>query len=533
MSPLFCFLPSPQLVTDSNMNSIVAAACEYLHQGFTLLSFILERSLSQVHSVFYTTLSSITKVNLETTATDRAWWDTRKGSAVVIWASGDQSIAQSLAISLASVRAKSGSRRAGRPPYTVIVLLPSNSSGLSSLISSWAMMKARIESGEETSRGRTSWDVLESLRFGSPESHTSESPPEEGYVKRQPSDDGRSPTTSTHNGKRRRRLSFGSWTATDVFGYGKDLLKGLQIGQTESSGIGAVIPVVSDTSTSDGIHHAYSTIRAYCTSHDLLLRGLIVLPSLMNPPVKSSTRQSSSEMHRSSSSQQEKETKAQSGLPSLSQIKLNTTKAALSTDVGEAMDVTASLAPALKSDGGRVIALVPTAFRRWHVDSLKEDNNDELEFNITRRAMLEMWSGLTSKLAHDHIQVSQIHMSSPSPPASSKEHNKSSTTRSPKYQASKKGQSLQSKATLLSRFIFSQMHFILYPVPCKVTSLKEHTGENDEVLCPSLLLEAVRSALVRSWPRRHYYVGLGPRLENIWESIPGHSTLLDWIQSRL
>jgi len=491
----------------------------------------------------------------------------------VVWASGDQSIAQALSISLASIRAKAGSRRAGRPPYTVIVLLPSASLGLSALISSWANRKARIESGKEGMRGRipglASWDILGlgslSLRFGSPESHSSEAISDEGketelHAKQSPSEGHSSPDRPSTPGRtsgKRRRLSFGNWTATDVFGYGKDLLKGLQIGQTESSGIGAVIPVVADTSTSDGIHHAYSTIRAYCTSHDLLLRGLVVLPSIMNSPsssasaVQTPVRQSSKESHRSSAGSRSREvtaaleTEAQSqvkGLHTLSSTALDGTRAALLTDVGEAMNVVASLAPALKSDGGRVIALVPNAFRRLQIERARSEHDDNMEFNITRRAMLEMWSGLTQKLAQENIQVSQVHMSASS---SSSAANKTllTSTKSAKHSSrSSSYSSVRSRMRLMSRQALSQAHYVLYPIPYKrqsATASRGYSSEKEEVqddtdsLCPPLLLEAIRSVLVRGWPRSHYYIGLGPHLENIWECVPGHNMLQTWIQSLL
>ena len=240
------------------MVGLVDVAYDTLHRTLTLTSFLLERCLSHVYSSLRTSVTSFGKTNDQATATDRAWWDTRKGSAVVVWAPGDQTISQALALSLASIHARPGSKRAGRPPYTVIVIVPSASHGLASLISSWATRKANVEGGKYAVRGRkqvASWDFFGlgrlSLRVGSPESHTGEGPradetnaSDEAFDTDQQtptSGEGRhsSSSPSTTPGKR-RRLSFGYWSAPDVVGYGMDMLKGLSIGEDRSQGIGAV-----------------------------------------------------------------------------------------------------------------------------------------------------------------------------------------------------------------------------------------------------------------------------------------------------
>ena len=207
------------------------------------------------------------------------------------------------------------------------------------------------------------------------------------------------------------------------------------------------------------------------------------------------------------------------------------------------MNVVASLVPALRSDGGRVIAIVPSAFRDierkqdpWerYVSLVEIDDDDSLEFGVTRRAMLEMWSKMRSRLAGEGVQLSQIHMSAPRKqrvPRSFKQRYNPRSSREPPTSLRK-----------LARHLLSKAHYILYPIPLPakprkpyvdsagyyiVPTLREHNDSTDA--CPTLLLDAVRSVLVRSWPRPHYCVGLGPRLEAVWECIPGHDGLRTWI----
>jgi hypothetical protein len=242
------------------MATLLDFAYETVYRGCTFASFLLERCLSPLHSTLQTFLTSLGKPNEGEQSTARAWWDTSKGSAVVVWAPGDQNISQALSLSLASIRARSRSIRAGRPPYTVIVILPSTPRSLSSLISAWATRKAKLESdGKDVSRGRrngSSWCIPGlgnlSFRLGSPDSNkgdlflenetdSDEVIVEEKHQKGQ-SDD-RSPSgsrPSTPRMGKRRRLSFGGWSAPDLVGYGMDMLKGLRIGLNESPGIGAV-----------------------------------------------------------------------------------------------------------------------------------------------------------------------------------------------------------------------------------------------------------------------------------------------------
>lgn len=159
--------------------------------------------------------------------------------------------------------------------------------------------------------------------------------------------------------------------------------------------------------------------------------------------------------------------------------------------------------------------------------------------------MLEMWSILTKKLAAENIQVSQIHMSSASPMQQHRHPaNKSVKLR---HAAMTKKASLASKVVSLAGEMMSQAHYALYPAPHKAfespldtpSTLRDYAGEKEEIedetisLCPTLLLDAVRSVLVRSWPRSHYYVGLGPRLEIAWECVPGHTVLRDWLQRQI
>jgi hypothetical protein len=327
-----------------------------------------------------------------------------------------------------------------------------------------------------------------------------------------------------------------------------------------------IIPVVADTSTPDGISHAHSTIRAYCTSHDLLLRALVVLPSIMSnglaPTLPKSPIQNPEQKFREakspSSSRSREVTKVlekdeflyqsqASGTSSLSTKSLYGTQNALATDVGETMSVVASLLPALKSDGGRVVAVVPSAFRNsigkeddvWeqYIDQIQMEDDDRLEFNVTRKAMLEMWSILQRRLRVEGVQVSQIHMSAP-------RKQRASTRRLGPHSSHRKN-SNGFPRILLQRVLHST-HSVLYPIPKIVKPAKPYVDSNRNSIvptsledndsteaCPSLLLDAVRSVLVRSWPRAHYCVGIGPRLETIWECLPGHESIRGWITESL
>jgi NAD(P)-dependent dehydrogenase (short-subunit alcohol dehydrogenase family) len=214
-------------------------------------------------------------------------------------------------------------------------------------------------------------------------------------------------------------------------------------------------------------------------------------------------------------------------------------------DVGETMNVVASLLPVLKSDGGRVVAVVPCAFRsgaaaqekaawEYHEEKRQVQEDDRLEFDVTRRALLEMWSILQQRLARQGIQVSQVHMSAPA------------KARSSLPSLGKAGQQRPTKLQLALRHILGKTHYTLYPVPQTARALPPYADSHRSFIaprllqdddgteaCPSLLLDAVRNILVRSWPRRHYCVGLGPRLEIAWEYVPGHDRLRGWINDAL
>jgi hypothetical protein len=322
-----------------------------------------------------------------------------------------------------------------------------------------------------------------------------------------------------------------------------------------------VIPVVADTSTAEGIAHAHSTILAYCTSHDLLLRALVVVPSIISntfiPTLPRSpfeipnqenkdARISSSSRSREVSKVLEKEKllylSQATGTSTLSTKSLDTTRAALVSDVGDTMNVVASLVPALKSGGGRVVAIVPSAFRnvdrerdRWevHEDRISIDDDDILEFGVTRKAILEMWSVLQKKVGHQGVQISQIHMSA------ARKQSIPQTGSNLKSLSSKENPIRFRK---LATNLLSKAHYILYPVPRMVQAAEPYMDakgnfvvpqvlpdDDSTMACPNVLLDAVRSVLVRSYPRAHYCVGLGPRLESVWECIPYHERLRGWV----
>ncbi|KDN38709.1 hypothetical protein K437DRAFT_259316 [Tilletiaria anomala UBC 951] len=248
-------------------------------------------------------------------ASQGAWCDASKGSAIVLYgAPSSQLLAQSLAISLASCRTcVSGSRfpsprkatassaslpthasllnrlydkllclfstdvsyfgarnhRSGREPFTVITLVP-GPDDLSPLIHAWASKKAKLE------HPRASQTHEEDTTPRTPRS------PEE--ARSRPS----SPPSSSTPGRRSRSrtLSWGQWSAASgIVGF-RDLWKGLRVGEdSRRSEFGAVIPVVCDVSTPEGLAHAKSTAMSYCNSHNLLLRGLILVPAGLAPMV--------------------------------------------------------------------------------------------------------------------------------------------------------------------------------------------------------------------------------------------------------
>lgn len=254
-------------------------------------------------------------------ASQRAWWDNSNGSAIVIYGGSSQDLVTSLAISLASCKSQSrrnearaqassrhrperptssgnsewlawirstasqllsrdhsyrggGSARSGRAPFTVIVLVP-RAEDLSQLIHAWASSKALLDRHRAPSPPESTIDGTQTpLSPKTPP--TSLSPPSRS----RPS----SPTASSSNASgtfrsRSRALSWGQWAAhSGLVGF-RDLWKGVRIGEESTRNeFGAVIPIVCDESSSEHSDHARDTVMSYCNSHDLLLRGLIVIP---------------------------------------------------------------------------------------------------------------------------------------------------------------------------------------------------------------------------------------------------------------
>lgn len=303
----------------------------------------------------------------------------------------------------------------------------------------------------------------------------------------------------------------------------------------------------ADTSTLEGVTQAQSTIKAYCTSHDLLLRALIVVPSLMGHAFQPTTIDSptqtvyrSPEVLSPSSGSLQRELasaidlKKPSFRSTLPQRTVHRTQVALAKDVSETLNVLASLLPFLKADGGRVVALVPSAWRSLtqSIDPSPHRHEEDIEFNTARKAILEMWSSLKRILGRDGVNVSQVHMCSAIRPALASK--------------SLKGASPQIRQGSLKRRIITsitgKIHHMLYPTPHRPlqSSLRKHDNsfaslsdeeEEDDVVaaCPHLLLDSIRSILIRSWPRSHYCIGLGPRLEGVWSSIPGNGWIRELI----
>lgn len=606
----------------------VDAAFHALKRVLFVTSLLLERSVSQAHSIVQATITSIAVTvagrsrSCYPTA-QRAWWDPKKGSAIVVWAAGDLDLSHSLSLALASVRSRSGTSRTGRPPYTVIVLMPESSNRLATLIGAWAKRKAEI-AARPTSvmQGHTTDRRAEDDRVGVNEQRSALSRVCEtlglsnllplsafgadGGAGSMPGkvhqDDDDSSSKDAQSGQsspsrqspgrssgKRRRLSLGGWSAHDVVGYGRDMLKGLRIGQMDSAGVGAIIPVVADTSTQGGLSHAQSTIQAYCLSHDLLLRALILIPSIMGeaqstvePPTTTFRDARTHEL--SIAGEVRLADHPPSSHEKLSDL-ANQARQSLFSDVHDSLHLLAALLPVLKADGGRVISLVPAAFRPSfctvetgkrgfrHKDPQSRTSQpaaDNVPFSVTRKAVLEMWSQLREMLESDGIFVSLVHMTSAAlistdkvegTPAGHEHHNASHHVSNTNTLLSAAKQSLFSKVGSVARTIVCRSHPLLYGVSTKsavcsdttlaskatlhgqswqATSFEDiHAGvfsterrtADDPKACPTLLLDAVRSALVRTWPRKEYSVGLGPHLERVWECVPGHTIMARWLAS--
>lgn len=386
-------------------------------------------------------------------ASGRAWWDPSKGSAVVVWAAGDQALSQSLALSLAARTSTRVPSKAGQPPYTVIVLIPSATEGLADLIGSWAKVKA-VATSERGERGSESGCSNSSASAASGDAEVEQARYVSWPFANADSSAAGSPDSSAKRHGKRRALSIGGWSAGDVVGYGIGMLKGLRVGQARTRGVGAIIPVVADTSTPAGLGYAQSTIQDYCLSHDLLLRGLVIVPSIMTsnpassrapggdtrdarPEHDSSLPLQARQGHASLLPQRQTPPKSTSLATKALLHSSHVTDAALSSDVSETMNVIAALHPALHSDGGRIIGLLPSAWRGDDARNAlarlvaalsrdgtvtspasraqctfntRRDELDALEYAVTRNAVLAMWEQLDAMLGDGGISVSRVHM---------------------------------------------------------------------------------------------------------------------------
>ncbi|PWN49509.1 hypothetical protein IE53DRAFT_363097, partial [Violaceomyces palustris] len=255
----------------------------------TLLSLLLEASLSALASI----LSKPSAL-----PSQRGWSDTPpKGNAIVISSQNNHQISSSIALSLASPCPPSSSSSSfnlsaaasklspRHQPYTCIVLL-SDPNHLPTLVAEWAEAKARIERQElerrkSLQRTPSTWFLSHHHRrrrqtYPDPDPITSPSSPStspiapedhlhhhhhhqpDSTVAEEEADQakekffggrGSSPSSMISSGsvaaspsikkKRSRTVSWGTWSAPDLVGYGRDMLKGWTVGQINSPGIGS------------------------------------------------------------------------------------------------------------------------------------------------------------------------------------------------------------------------------------------------------------------------------------------------------
>lgn len=558
-------------------------------------SNLLERGLSHFCSFYQSSIDSLGLTTSETTvvSTSRAWWDPKKGSAIVIWAAGEQDIAHHLSLALASVRQRKNLSplqqwKSGNAPYTVIVLMPENSNHLPALIGAWAKRKAQVantitrkdqkakdysfskendetqEIGENSNFSFTS--TLDMFGLGKVASFLRLSDDPMMQIQEDDTEMYDDKYTSTRSSK--RKLSIGGWTASDVVGYGRDMLKGLRIGETEQTGIGAVIPVVVDTATPSGLQHAQSTVQAYCVSHDLLLRALVLIPSIMQQDKQPVVVESKFPKRKSKASS-----------PSISTIheKLNqlakSTEKSLGTDIGESLNLLATLLPIVRNDGGRIIGLVPSAAhiptprerKEAHINddiyAPKEETatSDEMRYNIIRTSLIAMWKEVRQALLSEGVPTSLVHMmpypysTQPPPiqPFSQKNVRGFGDIKQDNSFAHRvlgnaiSALKVEAKRATQSLILITLATLYGIPPSTKSSSGQENlypglpgweqaspenaTPSNSSTInlelqeCPKLLLNTMKSALVRTWPRTDYSVGLGPHLESVWKHVPGHS----------
>ncbi|KAN0062877.1 hypothetical protein ACQY0O_004698 [Thecaphora frezii] len=284
----------------THVDHAILAAKLHLRRLFTLISLLLECLLSNIlflYTLFFPDESLGRHLDYES--------DNTKGNALVIWAATHDQLARRFAIRLAAATPSSyaflesgASMISAKTPYTCIVLL-SEASQLPVLVAEWAAKKAEVEAQwQSTQHGR--WASQPSPPY-SPQvdrqfdlhrrADPSPQPPASPEARRGNSERtsrSEEPLSSSGLLSRTRsrsllRTRWRDWIPSNVVGFGIDALKGWRIGQTAKPNIGSVIPIVADPSSPEGLAYAKSTVNAYCQLHNLVLRGIIVAPSILGP----------------------------------------------------------------------------------------------------------------------------------------------------------------------------------------------------------------------------------------------------------
>lgn len=328
-----------------------------------------------------------------------------------------------------------------------------------------------------------------------------------------------------------------------------------------------VIPIVADTSSPEGMAHARSTISAYCSSHDLVLRALVVVPSILDSPSAPADEHEeppASPSHRaeqSSGSRERTESETGSYLgrgnealsPPISpggqaraqahaqDLALLNSK--LRRDVSDTLALVHALVPTLRRDRGRVVGLVPAGFgaeiglSRWAGEESGDAHHlpksasptrmgkGVMGREVVRDALRTMWAELAVQLAPDGVSVSQV-VTGECP----KEHFVLLIARA-SLDADILGRA--NSAPLLDRTAKS-------PVP-EARSAPHRTLSHrllqllsswDRALFSpdeSVLFRSVRAVLQRSYPRHTYYVGIQSRVLDALAVVPGAY----WVKRRV
>lgn len=351
----------------------------FLRRYLNLLSYFLEYLLSLalrfLHFTFFPASVSQSKA---------------KGKAVVIYAPCNDALARYFAIRIASgspssfAFSDSGAAYFRPQPPLHCILILGDPLHLPIVVAQWAAKRVQIE---QTWRSRLYPHPTEESNPSSPtqpdaSSSSSESDSSERvndqFHRHQANPSTKRERSSSTN---RSKYSLSDWIAPGILGRHIDLLKGWRIGLGSKPEIGSVIPIVADLQSSEGLSYANSTISAYVSSHDLLLSGIIHIPSILSPhrtlsdqlaevddpshdslgnepPYKGSRSRSSVFSHVVTPPMSPTTLRAQDAQDEA----LATLRTALRTDVTETAALVHALFPDLKRDGGRVVALVPGGF---------------------------------------------------------------------------------------------------------------------------------------------------------------------------